>query len=550
MRIGWLAALNGYELKDHLQLDPAAYDERAAAMVGGDDVPADLPYYQAPLYSWFLAAIYKAAGRDFTVVRVVQIILGVASLFFVARIGYSLFDGRTALIAALAGALYAPFPFYETQIMKTALGIFLVTAGIAATIRARGSFGILFAGILLGLSALVRENYLLLLPAGAVAVAWSRPEGDRSWKRALLLLLGGILAVAPVTLHNRAASGEWIAVTSQGGENFFIGNNDRARGVYTPLPFVRPDPRFEQADFRAEGERRAGRALTPVELSRFWYGEAFRWIASSPRAAARLWFTKFLLFWNDLEVPDNENFYYLRDRFGFLRAVPLTFGVIAPFALFGMVVSIRRFRERFLPYAVVGAVLLPLTAFYIFSRYRVGAVPFLLLFAAHGVLEFGAMIARRRTRAALLSAAFLASAWAMTNVCEPIDFDPRADGYVTVHVNRAMLFAGEGETEKALDEYRMAVELDPDNGVIRKKRSALLLSIGRDDAARRDLERAVKLLPADGDVRNDLALLLLRDGNRRRAEELLREAVRVDPAALEARRNLEKLLARGKEGSP
>ena len=71
--------------------------------------------------------------------------------------------------------------------------------------------------------------------------------------------LGFVLVVAPVTLRNTVVGGDFVLITSQAGQNFFIGNYRGAMGLYRAPPFVRAHPFFEEEDFRAEARRRTGR---------------------------------------------------------------------------------------------------------------------------------------------------------------------------------------------------------------------------------------------------------------------------------------------------
>ena len=50
VRFAYLVDRGGYEFNDRLELDPRAYDERAAAILRGEDPTGGRPYYQAPLY--------------------------------------------------------------------------------------------------------------------------------------------------------------------------------------------------------------------------------------------------------------------------------------------------------------------------------------------------------------------------------------------------------------------------------------------------------------------------------------------------------------------
>jgi len=125
-------------------------------------------------------------------------------------------------------------------------------------------------------------------PAGpAVLAGWAYFSGRSDPRRARLiragLLAGGTcLVLVPVTLRNYGVGGELTLTTSQGGANFYIGNNELADGGYVFLPFVRPDPLYEAKDFQAEAERRSGRALTPSQVSRFWFRAGLAWMADHP----------------------------------------------------------------------------------------------------------------------------------------------------------------------------------------------------------------------------------------------------------------------------
>src|SRR6185503_9876745 len=58
--------------------DSKGYDEWARRIAAGDWIGTDV-FYQAPLYPYFLGAIYAIAGRDLLLVRVAQIAIGSAS---------------------------------------------------------------------------------------------------------------------------------------------------------------------------------------------------------------------------------------------------------------------------------------------------------------------------------------------------------------------------------------------------------------------------------------------------------------------------------------
>jgi tetratricopeptide (TPR) repeat protein/4-amino-4-deoxy-L-arabinose transferase-like glycosyltransferase len=86
--------------------DARAYDEWAQRIAAGDWFGSEV-FYQAPLYPYFLGVIYAVAGRDLTIVRVCQAVLGSAACVLVGLTAWRLFSKRAAMIAGFGMAIYA-----------------------------------------------------------------------------------------------------------------------------------------------------------------------------------------------------------------------------------------------------------------------------------------------------------------------------------------------------------------------------------------------------------------------------------------------------------
>jgi len=352
---------------------------------------------------------------------------------------------RATAAAAAAGvlaALYAPAVFYTPLLLKTVPALFLESAALVLLLPPRGrgvsAARAMAAGAALGGAALLQESLLLLAPAAAVFL-WAAggdgrrraPGGEthagnaagrgsprrrrRRWPAgagaAAALLAGAALALAPAALLNYAAGGELLLTSSQGGMNFYIGNARGATGSYVPLSSGSQAPERQRADAQrlaaAFAARERGRPVPPAELhpgavsSLFWR-EARREIAADPAAWLRLMLRKLRLFWNAYEVPDAEGFRVYRRESRLLRWDPVTFGVLAPLAAVGLLALARggpAERRRalllaLLAVATCGAVVL----FFVFGRYRLAVVPWLLPLAAAGALELAA-VARTRGQA-------------------------------------------------------------------------------------------------------------------------------------------------------
>ncbi len=429
LRLLYVLQVHGTSLVFPEELDPALYYDWARKISGGDFL-GRAPFVQSPLYAYLLGIFMMVFGTGVGRILVAQSILGCGTVLLTYLAGRRLFDHWRGILAALMVALYGPFIFYEGMVMKTFLSPFLTILLIVLLDRARmaalpgdatagrvtRAFAV--AGVVYGLTTLDRDNFIVLAPIMAVlALVLGGGRRRHGLRAAGAFILGAVLMVAPVTIRNWAMSGEFVLLTTGGGEVFFIGNNADANGLYVPPPFVRPDPKLEHADFIARASEIAGRQLSPMESSWFWFREGARFIVSEPMSWLRLIGLKFLHFWNYFELPDNLN-YEIMQRFsplldalnaGFppsswptLRlptgdgrrvAVRLhlwaTFGTLAPLGLAGILLA-RGDRRRLLPlHVLLFGYMATVMLFFNFSRFRVPIVPILALFAAGALVAIG-----------------------------------------------------------------------------------------------------------------------------------------------------------------
>jgi len=78
---------------------------------------------------------------------------------------------------------------------------------------------------------------------------------------------------------------------------------------------------------------------------------------------------------------------------------------------------------------------------------------------------------------------------------------------------------------KAAEQYRLLVDAEPDNAILRNQLAWTLWESGALDQARPHAERALELAPESPEIKDTLAVILLDGGEAERALELLREAV-------------------------
>jgi len=555
--------------------DARSYDEWAQRIAGGEWFGADV-FYQAPLYPYFLGAIYAVFGRDLFTVRILQALIGAASCAMLGLAAERLFSKRAALIAGLGLALYAPAIFFDALIQKTVLDVFFMCLALWVLSRLVVSPAPLRVwvglGAVLGGLSLTRENALVM---AVVILGWIAVQSRRRMTEALAFVVGLALVLVPVAARNYAVGGGFYLTTSQFGPNFYIGNNSRADGTYMSLRPGRGAPEYERQDATELAERALARRLTPSEVSSYWTDRTLGFITSRPGAWVTLLGRKFVLLWNADEMLDTESQETHAEWSMPLRAGAWFghFGLLVPLALLGIVTTWHERRRLWLFYAMTLAYAVSVILFYVFARYRFPLVPLLMLFASAGIVGAPTLIRvsspmRRLTgAAAILSVAVFAN-WPLlsaatmravteNNLAAALQEEGRVDeaighyqraaaikpDYAPAYNNMGTALRAKGRAEEAIAAYRRALETMPDYPDAHYNLANVLMEQNRSDEAVRHLEIASRSLPSSAAVHNNLGKALAEKGRHAEAAAELAQAVALDPGSAKAHHNLGNVLA-------
>jgi 4-amino-4-deoxy-L-arabinose transferase-like glycosyltransferase len=489
--------------------DAVNYDAHAREIAAGDWI-GDEVFYQAPLYSYFLAVVYRFVGDDWIVVRVIQVVLGAASCAFVAQAAWRLFGRRAAVLAGLCLSLYAPAIFFDSMLQKACIDGFLVSAivWLVAELGARAGPGrVLGLGLALGALVLSRENALVF---GLVLGAWLVWLPAGGWRgraaRAALFTAGLAVVLVPVALRNWSVSGDFHLTTSQFGHNFFIGNNPAADGTYQPLLHARGDPRVEIQDAIELAERTTGRSLTRAEVSDFYFERGLDFVRSHPGDWLRLLVRKLRLSFNAVEIVDTEDQYTHAESSAVLRFTGLAmhFGTLAPLALLGMWITWPD-RARLWPLLLLFAAYTgSMLVFYVFARYRMPVVPILALFAGAGLAGLGRFASGHPPRQLAAAGAALLAVAAFCN-WPMIDVDRMRS---VTHFNVGNELVARGRTAEGIEQYREAIRLHAGNALANHNLGAVLAEQGDLEGAKAHFERALEIAPEYVQARENLVRVI------------------------------------------
>jgi tetratricopeptide (TPR) repeat protein len=518
-----------------LIIDLKAYDDWAREIAAGNWI-GNKVFYQSPLYPYFLAVLYSGFGRSLILVYILQAILGALDCLVIYATGKEVFDRRVGIIAGLGAAIYKMFIFYQALILKTFLGLLMIDLALWLILlcgrKKIGPSPALLAGISLGLAALVRDNVIVLIPFFGLwlfIIRRGEPLSSRLrpiliWSASLLLVLGLCLA------RNYYAGRDWVLTTSQGGQNFYIGNHrGNYWGTYKAPDFVRANPEFEEKDFRAEAARRTGRAeFKPSELSQYWYGQAFREIRADPGLFILRLFRKTLIFLNREEVPDNLNYYLYRTRFSIILKLPLlNFAVLAPLGILGMLLCMRD-RKAMLLALYVFIYSATVILFFVLARYRLFVAGPLLVFAGYALVWLWKKLRAREFLSILPELGILLVFIALTEI--PL----HKPGHAGALYNLGNAYARQDNWVKALDAYKDALKDDPENIHILINLGKALTELGDIDQAVQVFEKAVKIKPDYLPGRLNLGIALYRKNQPENAIIHFKRIVEKDPKNITA----------------
>lgn len=196
----------------------------------------------------YAAAFYATGGAREGTARIVEALLGVATILVVFALGWRL-GGRelgrwVGLFAAFAVAIYPPFIHTTGELMSEPPAMLTLPAAVLAFLWAsdrRSLWPWLVPGVLFGLTAMFRPEYLLVgaafvvLTAARVIFGQDRSKG-REWRAGLasaaILLVALILPILPWTIRNLIVLDRVVPISTGGGKALYVGTYLPADGEY------------------------------------------------------------------------------------------------------------------------------------------------------------------------------------------------------------------------------------------------------------------------------------------------------------------------------
>jgi tetratricopeptide (TPR) repeat protein len=538
-------------------MDSKYHDEWAWGLASGNwdadivSVRTD-PYFRAPLYPYCLAGLYRVLGRDYHAARLVLALIGAATVVLLFFITIRLFGRRAAILAGLLYIGYWPMTYYSGELLIPVVAIALDLTMILVLLVAAGKRSKVLwalAGTILGMSAIARPNVLLVAPFLGFwiwRVVRSATYGPSPWRSLLAFYLASLAVVVPVTFRNAIVGGDFVPIASQGGVNFYIGNNPEADGVKAIAPGTRGNWWGGFEDTRQLAEAELGRELKPSQISRYWYGRGLKFWADHPVGTAKLYFRKLVLLFGNAEISNNRQVYFMRSRSRVLRSLPINFSVLFAFAALGVigVLQIRSSRkddcnkvnrcERLLPLYFAVPYAASVLLFFVTSRHRLPVCATLLPFAGWGMSLVWAAVGRRQWTTVVRRVALVATI-GLATVLNPFNVGGLAGARGLYDLGVDYADVDPARASAALDE---SIMLDPSYAPAWKVRGQMKYELGNIAGALTDLKTATRLDSSFTTAFYFLGLICQKTGNHEEAIAPYKRVLRIDPDDVPALVNL------------
>ncbi len=502
-------------------------------------------FYGLPLYAYWLAAVYRVAGFQPYIAALFQVVAEACTTLLIFKLAPCVFvragepgdENRARWIgglAALGWIFFVPAEAYSAILMPTTYLVaafwFVVWWVVKPRMERPSGRAFFLLGLLAGFVAMMVANILFLLPLVIGAILWQRawnwpgpfPLPARARLTATALLLAGtLLGAAPCGLHNYLLAGEPVFLSAHSGINFYIGNNAQANG-YPQIPApLHTDQQGMLKDSIVWAERAAGHPLRRVEVSAFWSGLASRYIHEHPIAWLRLLGTKFANFWSGFQYDDLGILTPLKEDGVLLPGIG--FGLVAILGLPGLVLAVwRRPASRWIALAV-GLHCASLMTVFVTERYRMAAVPGLLLLGAFGLAEVWRDLRTKQWKPLASYGGVLAVALLL--VCWPVPA-----GLSSVDdFNSSLADLEQNRLDRAQEKLERVYASHPNNAETTFALGNLWLAKGDRDRAKHFYRRTLELDPQHDRALNNLGALAAQEKRWPLAELFLNGSLQIEP---------------------
>jgi len=355
--------------------------------IASGNIFGDTTYFRAPFYIFCLALVFSLFGASLTAARIFGLVIGLVSLLLTFLTGKKLFSKRTGLMAAAIQSVYPVILYFESELLLDSLFMLLLQLSVYFFVlwyKKQNLSSLIYMAVSLGLASITRPTALLFLPLVIVFLYFS----STLWRQRVKLIASFTLLVAliilPITIRNFVVGGEAVLISSQGGINFYIGNNWQSDGVTAAMP----EPlghNWKIDDIRYLAESETTGELKSGALSDFWYDKTFDEIFEKPLQWGGLFLKKLYYNFSNREISNNRNLAYFFSQHSILRLSSIPFAVLLALSVLAIVTGYTSHWGIRLLLILIFFYSVAVALFFFSSRFRLPLLPFYIILSAVGI---------------------------------------------------------------------------------------------------------------------------------------------------------------------
>ena len=274
-------------------------------------------------------------------------------------------------------AIYALLIYSANTFFPTALFILLLSLAIWLLFKLKQKAGTLWSallGVIFGLGILTVPAILAFIP---VALVWLffvvDKKGGKFICNAGIIIVAMGLVLSPWLIRNKKAFNKFPLIATNGGYNFWMGNNPAAKastgnGIHIP----------------GDLDQQLSQAKSETEKERFYYQDAFQFIKKNPSRFIQLTVLKALNLWRFYPTPDTG--YKILPSLSKILSV-MTYTPVFLLAVFGFILAWTQKKEIILFLLLFISLTATYALFITKVRFRLPLDPYLIVLASYAIAK-------------------------------------------------------------------------------------------------------------------------------------------------------------------
>ena len=374
--------------------DATAYDSLAIGLIEGKGYGGGTSSYWPPGQPFFLAAIYYVFGYNPQIAYIFEAFISSLTCIVIYYIGKTVINKKIGIISGLIAALYPTFIIFSGSLHTETLFIFLLTLSILYLLKVHedpSAKNLLITGVAFGLATLVRPIIVGFTPFILIWMLLSSKERKKNLMKFIAIFVIMMVVVSPWTARNYSVHHEFVLVSTNGGVNFWIGNNPEATCRTCDIDWGKIN-------------NPCVNITNEVQRDKLYYKKGFEFIKDNPSKFLVFGAKKFAYFWGFI-LPFFTCYlygYFINPipKWLFMLLAPLTvlpYAIVLPFAIFGIIFYQVDKRSSLLLllifyYVLIHSIIVSST------RFHLPLIPFLIVFASYGACSMERIISEIRSR--------------------------------------------------------------------------------------------------------------------------------------------------------